>query len=85
MTMPFARSIIARRPNAPSRSRYSANRRNVMSDRALPILIVVVGDMGKHASPGGFRDELLIGFVQQHDYGAGSFLHHLVDQTECVL
>src|ERR687893_293688 len=29
--MPFARSVTARRPNAPSRSWYSANRRSTMS------------------------------------------------------
>ena len=31
MRMPFARSVIARRPKAPSRSWYSAKRRSTMS------------------------------------------------------
>jgi hypothetical protein len=54
-------------------------------DRTLPVLDPVVVDVREHASFGGFPDEPSIGSVKQHDHGAGSLAHDLVDQTQRML
>jgi len=54
-------------------------------DRALPVLDVVVTDVGEHAPLGRFLDERGIWRVQQHDHGAGGLTHDLVDQSQRVL
>ncbi len=85
MRMPFARSVTARRPKAPSRSWYSVKRRNTMSIGALPVLRIGVVDVGEDAALGCLPDEVGIGRVDEGDHGAGGLVHDLLDQLERML
>jgi hypothetical protein len=80
--MPFARSVIARRPKAPSRSWYSAKRRRTMSIGALPVLGVGIGDVGEHSAFGCLLDEVGVGRMDEGDDRARGLVHDLFDQVE---
>src|SRR5664279_1004179 len=54
-------------------------------DRALPVLDVVIADLGKHATLGRFFDEAGIGSVQENYDRAGGFADDLVDQLKRML
>jgi len=54
-------------------------------DRALPVVDVGVGDVGKDAPLGRLLDEGRIGRVEQDDHRAGGFLNDLLDQAERVV
>ena len=54
-------------------------------DRALPVLNIVIGHVGKHSPFGGFPEEAWIRGVQERDHGARRFADDLVDQLQRVL
>ena len=85
MRMPFARSVMARRPKAPSRSWYSVKRRSTMSIELCQSLRVGVGDVGEDAALGCLPDEVGIGRVDEGDHRAGGLVHDLLDQVKRVL
>ena len=49
-------------------------------DRALPVLDVVVVDLGEYPTLGCLADELGVARMEQDDHGAGCFSNDLVDQ-----
>jgi hypothetical protein len=82
--MPLARSVVARRPNAPLEVVVLGEAPQDDVDRALPVLGFRVGDVGEDAALGRLLDEVRIGRVDQDDDRAGGLLHDLLDQLERV-
>ena len=83
--MPLARSITARRPNAPSRLWYSAKRRRAISDRALQMLPVTVCDVAEHTTLRRFAYKVGVTVSEKGDHRAGSLMHDLRDVLQRVL
>ena len=83
--MPLARSIWARRPNAPCEIVKLRKAAQDDVDRALPVLDVVVADVCEDAALRRLSDEAGVRGVQQDDDRAGGFADDLVDQIQRVL
>ena len=83
--MPLARSVSARRPNAPSRSWYSAKRRSTMSIELCQSSTSASLMWAKTPRLDASLTKLGIARVEQDDHRAGGLAHDLVDQLERVL
>ena len=83
--MPFARSVTARRPNAPSRFRNSAKRCEDDVERALELVRLAVREVGEDTALGRLSDEARILDLEHRDHRARRLLDDPRDQPERIL
>ncbi len=70
MRMPLARSVTARRPNAPCRFWNSVKPAKGDIERALELLGVAVHDVGEHTAFGCLVDEGGVAVLEDRDHRA---------------
>ena len=83
--MPFARSMMARRPKAPSQVVILVEATERDLERALQLLGVAVDQIGEDAAPRRLIDERRVLAREQGDHRAARLAHDALDQLERML